>query len=453
MQTRLTTKLGQKLALTPQLTQSLKILSMNSMELDQYIDECIESNPMIESESQQHPEETSADENVVKDAQASEMAADSWESVHHHAARDGDDLRDQQWSDPQSLDALLHEQIDRQPMSEDVRHIAHAIIDSLDDDGYFRDTKDLATEFHIEPEAVVRVLEDEIHKLEPAGIGARDLMECLLLQLDDEADNFVRELLLKFSDELMLNDDALIAATGCSTEVLKAARQRMRRLDPFPGHGMHGQENVYIRSEMIFRQGHDNEILVEIPGRSGGSVRLNEQWQNQKWQGADRKFMDEAIKEAKWLLYAISQRQETMHKVAHCLARRQKAFIQYGFLGLKPLTLQDVADEISMHESTISRVTSGKYAETPFGMIELKRFFSSGLPTRGGGMISVYRVQQRVKSLIASEPTHRPISDQAIAERLQAEGIEIARRTVAKYRGVIGVPPGSVRKRSVAVAS
>jgi len=148
-------------------------------------------------------------------------------------------------------------------------------------------------------------------------------------------------------------------------------------------------------------------------------------------------------------MHALDQRSETLLKVALCLAQRQRAFLEFGVLGLKPLTLQDVAEDVGLHESTISRVTNGKYADTPIGLIELRRFFSAGLPTRGGGTISVYRVQQRVKALIDSEPAGRPISDQAIADRLQAEGIEIARRTVAKYREQLGLLPSSQRRRAV----
>lgn len=157
--------------------------------------------------------------------------------------------------------------------------------------------------------------------------------------------------------------------------------------------------------------------------------------------------MDSALKDAKWLLYALDQRRDTLYRVAYCLCRRQRDFLEYGPLGLKPLTLHDVADEVGLHESTISRVTTGKYAQTPLGTIEMKRFFSGGLPTSGGGTVSVFRVQQRVKVLIESEVADKPISDQAIADRLQTEGIEIARRTVAKYRELLGFPPSSARKR------
>jgi len=186
---------------------------------------------------------------------------------------------------------------------------------------------------------------------------------------------------------------------------------------------------------------------VEIPSSTRRTLCISNQWDDHEWKGSDSEFMDNAMQEAKWLLYALDQRSETLMKVGICLAKRQRAFLEHGSLGLKPLTLQDVAEEVGLHESTISRVTNGKYAETPLGMIEMRRFFSAGLPTRGGGTISVYRVQQRVKALIESEPLGKPISDQAIADRLQTEGIEIARRTVAKYREQVGLPPSSQRRR------
>jgi len=262
----------------------------------------------------------------------------------------------------------------------------------------------------------------------------------------NEVDALVHRLLLHFPEDLFEPDDVLAAKVDCTVEALGQARARMRRLDPFPGHGMHGGENIYVRPEIIFRHDGNGGIQIDIPAIGQRGIHLTEQWQGRRWQGADREFMDNATKEAKWLLYALDQRSETLFKVAQCLARRQRSFLDCGVLGLKPLTLQDVAGEVGLHESTISRVTHGKYADTPLGLIEMRRFFSAGLPTRGGGTISVHRVQLRVKTLIESEPTGRPISDQAIADRLQAEGTEIARRTVAKYRENLGLPPSSQRK-------
>jgi RNA polymerase sigma-54 factor len=290
---------------------------------------------------------------------------------------------------------------------------------------------------------VEHALTEIVQQLEPAGIGARDLTECLLLQLDDdnEVDLLARRLLLHFKEHLFDSDAALAKLANCSLDELQHARARLRRLDPSPGSGLRGQENIYIRPEVVFRRKPDGEFEVEVQNTSRYAVHLNNQWQNQKWSDSDREFMDNALREAKWLIYALDQRGETLSKVANCIARRQRDFLEYGLLGLKPLTLQDVA------ESTISRVTNGKYAETPLGVIDMRCFFSAGLPTRGGGSISVYRVQRRVKALIESEPEGKPISDQAISERLQAEGIEIARRTVAKYREALGLPPSSQRRR------
>jgi len=455
MQTKLTHKLGQRLALTPQLTQSLKVLAMSAVELDAYLQECLETNPMLESE-QLPDSELAAQESErvleLPDADARvEQGDDRWETMYAAASREGMPDREQQWHEEQSLSESLHEQVDRQPMQESERALAHALIDSLDDDGYLRgDFVELAASFGVNVVDVERVLESVVHELEPAGIGARDLTECLLLQLDvdNDIDRLVRRLLLHFPGRLFESDEVLAELAGCLVEEVALARGRMRRLDPFPGHGLRGDANIYIRPEIVFRRNNAGEIEIDIPSAGWRGIRLNERWQNHEWKGPDREFMDQAMKEAKWLLHALEQRGETLMKVAICLAHRQRAFLDYGILGLKPLTLQDVADEVGLHESTISRVTNGKYADTPIGLIELKRFFSAGLPTRGGGTISVYRVQQRVKALIDSEPAGRPISDQEIADRLQTEGIEIARRTVAKYREQIGLPTSSQRRRA-----
>jgi len=429
---------------------------MNAMDLDAYIEECIESNPLLEQNESQsgepREEQDTAGKDRAQEANWRENGDNRWETMYASSAgRDGVDTRDQQWQAQQTMGQSLHEQVDRQPMQDAERILAHALIDSLDDDGYLRlDSDELATSLHCNAKDLEKVLADIVQQLEPVGIGARDLTECLLLQLDgdNDCDALARRLLLHFPDQLFESDSVLADRIDCSTESLACARTRLRRLDPFPGHGLHGQDNIYIQPEIIFRRGAEGDISIEVPGYSWQGLRLDEQWKDQGWHGAEREFMNSATREAKWLLYALEQRRETLYKVAHCLARRQRAFLEYGLLGLKPLTLQNVAEEVDLHESTISRVTNGKYAETPLGLIEMRRFFSAGLPTRGGGTISVYRVQRRVKALIESEPSGKPISDQAISDRLQAEGIEIARRTVAKYRETLGLPPSSQRRKS-----
>ncbi len=463
METTLSHKLGQRLALTPQLTQSLKVLSMNCMELENYLEESLESNPMLEMDfSLASASETGAQDHALEVAEQErwkEAGDNRWETMYasssRDAGKDGFSEREQLWQDDVSLSDSLHEQLDRQPMLKTDRHLAHIIIDSLDDDGYFRVSPaefvvEIADQIETDASRIGHVVEHIIQQLEPAGFGARDLTECLLLQLDagQEVDACIMRLLLHFPDLLQESDEKLAKEAEYTVDMIRLVRVRMRRLDPFPGHGLHGDNNFYIRPEIIFRRNTDNSIEVDIPGTGWQGIRLNERWKKQQWQGKDKEFMSQAMKEAKWLLHALDQRSETLMKVALCLAQRQRAFLEYGVLGLKPLTLQDVAEDVGLHESTISRVTNGKYADTPIGLIELRRFFSAGLPTRGGGMISVYRVQQRVKALIGSEPAVRPISDQAIADRLQAEGIEIARRTVAKYREQLGLPPSSQRRRA-----
>jgi len=459
MKAKLSHKLDQRLALTPQLTQNLKVLAMNCLELETYLEESIECNPMLEMDQAMPsgPESDAADrsEEMAKEEQWKEVGDNRWETMYTPSSRDESFDREQQWHCEQSLSDSLHEQIDRQPMSDADRELAHALIDSLDEDGYFRADSDefaaeMAGQLTVSADDVERVLVNVIQQLEPGGLGARDLTECLLLQLSshDELDQLVRQLLLHFADSLQESDEALARKAGCDTELIQQARLRMRRLDPFPGHGLHGDTNFYIRPEIVFRRNNDNEIDVEVPDTGWRGLQLNERWQQHEWTGKDKEFMSQCTREAKWLLHALDQRSKTLMKVGLCLAKRQRAFLDYGPLGLKPLTLQNVAEEVGLHESTISRVTNGKYADTPIGIIELRRFFSAGLPTRGGGTISVYRVKQRVKALIESEPAGRPISDQAIADRLMAEGIEIARRTVAKYREQLGLLPSSQRRRA-----
>ncbi|MDX8390968.1 MAG: RNA polymerase factor sigma-54 [Mariprofundaceae bacterium] len=456
MQTKLSQKIGQRLALTPQLTQSLKVLAMNAMDLDAYIEECLESNPILEAAEQQVDERRTEQEKTKQEAEQQadwrESGDNRWESMYNNQSADaeGPDMRDQQWRAEQTVAQSLHEQVGRQPMSDATRAMANALIDMLDDDGYLRtDLGEAAADLDCDSEALEKTLYEVIQQLDPPGIGARNVSECLLLQLDGSSrcDALARQMLLHFSDALFEDDATLAEKMQCSIDELLDTRTRLRRLDPFPGHGMHGQENLYIRPEIIFRRSPQGAIHIEVPGYGWRGLRMSEQWHGRSWQGAEREFMDNATREAKWLLHALDQRCDTLFKVANCLAERQREFLEYGPLGLKPLTLQDVAEEVSLHESTISRVTNGKYAETPLGLIEMRRFFSAGLPTRGGGRISVYRVQMRVKALIQSEPASRPVSDQAIADRLCAEGIEIARRTVAKYRESMGIPPTSRRRK------
>lgn len=457
MQTKLATKLGQRLALTPRLAQSLKVLAMNSVELDTYIEECLQTNPMLDIDPDVVSKTDDGDD--VK-AFADERGMDNewqeagdhrWESMYASSRWDSHYDRSSQLCSEVALGQRLHEQVNCQPMSPGHRRIAHAIIDSLDEEGYFRiDERDLADQIHVSADDIVAVLENVIHKLEPAGIGARSLEECLLLQLDgsDSSDGLARLLLTHYSDHLGQSDDELSGMTGSSIESLEAARARLRRLDPFPGHHLPENSGIYIRPDVIFYGCQNGGFRIEIPSSAGQGIRFSSQWQGHQWRGKENDFMSKAMREAKWLISALEQRNLTLKKVAEYLATAQEGFLRYGFLGLKPLTLQEVAVELGMHESTVSRVASGKFAQTPIGLIEMKQFFSAGLPTRGGGMVSVFRVQQRIKALIDAEPQDCPLSDQVISDQLRVEGIQITRRTVTKYREQLRLP--AARRRRIA---
>lgn len=455
MHTRVLQRQGQQLQLTPQLAQSLKVLAMNVMELDAYLEECLMTNPLLE-ECEQHPDELDSVPDESTGCRDDEPPYTPYMGGIGYTAggmEEGD--REQAVRSEESTADKLLRQIRQQPMCSRERRIAEAIIFSLDDDGYFREPmEEFARSLSTEPAVVEGVLTRIVHRLDPPGIGARDLLECLLLQLDetDEVDRCARKILLYHRDHIDDADALLAGRLGCDEALVAKARLRLRRLDPYPGRGMYETGYSYVYPEIVFREV-NGEIQVEVPDSFRHRVRINDRWKGMRWHGSERDFMERCMKEARWLLYALDQRRDTLLKVGRCLARRQADFLKCGPFGLKPLTLQDVAEEVGMHESTISRVTHGKYADTPLGLIPLRSFFSTGLPTRGGGVISVYRVQQRVKALIDSEPPNRPISDQEIAERLQAEGIQIARRTVAKYRESLRIPSSSKRKALMRKAS
>lgn len=440
-------ELRQGFALTPELRQSLEILSMGTLELGAFVRTALMENPLLDLDEREDGEASPESSGDERDG-LGESGDDRWDWMRGAFAEAVP--REDLWRDEPTLLTRLHEQIDREPMNASIRAVAHAIVDSLDDDGYFRESPEvLAKAMGQDPGIVERVLEEVVQRLDPPGIGARDLVECLLLQLDvrDPVDALCRRALVHAREALREEDDRLVEVLGCTREEVARVRARLRRLDPWPGHGLRGQPALYVRPEIVFRRTSTGDIEVELADLEWRRLRIAERWTRTSWQGEDAHFVREARREAQQLLRALDQRARTMLAVGRVLARRQRAFLDIGVLGLRPLTIQDVAREIGVHESTVSRITSGKYARTPIGVVELRRFFASGLPTHGGEAVSVHRVRQRIRMLIESEPPSRPVSDQAIANRLQAEGIAIARRTVAKYREQMGIPPSSVRRR------
>jgi len=437
MKPGLSPRVAQRLSLTPQLTLSLNILGMNVLDLDAFLAQSLEQNPLLEGEQTAEPEPLPDMDSLI------DQADPWWPTPGMDEVRDGES----QLRAAPTLCEWLHAQLARQPMPERERRLAMAIVDSLDDDGLFRaDLAAFAEEYEVAPEFLEHVLTQRVQALEPTGIAARDTLECLLLQLDEARpeERLARTLLL--DHQHMLGDrEALQRALRVEPALLDAALARLRRLDPFPGHRAADRQPIYIAPDLRIRRAAAETFEVELIERM--RVQVSRQWRHVRWSEAERAFMQQARREANWIVQALRQRRDTLLRIGQCLASRQAAMLASGFPAIQPLTLKDVAQELGMHESTVSRAVQGKYADTPIGVLPLKSFFSAGLRTRVGGTISTSRVRQRIKALIEAEDKTRPISDQRIAEALCREGIEIARRTVAKYREQLGLPTSSQRRR------
>lgn len=453
MRTGLNTRLTQNLGITPKLTQSLRVLAMTQMELDQFVEEALINNPLLELKHEDPKDETEMESRP----KAPDVPGHELYSIKEHWGYEGNRFNNGGATEvieatveaTVSLSERLDQQLMLLPLSDDERKIATAIIQSLDEDGLLRcDEREIASQLGVDSNEVRRILESYVQQLDPPGIGARSLLECFLLQLDgtDVLDQYARKLLCE-SPFLLEEDDGTIAkALGIDLPGVTRLRARLRRLDPYPGHDIHS-DAIFVRPDIVFRKGPDGSINIDILDRYSQRIAYHNPWKGTRWKNVEEKaFMQEAVQEAKWLISALNQRMKTMLKVAEFLASHQKEFILHGPLRLKPLTLMEVAKETEMHESTISRAVAGKYVQTPMGVMPLKSFFSAGLPTRTGELISIRSVQESIKMLIACEPKDRPISDQAISEHLKRQGIKIARRTVAKYREAMGILPTSKRR-------
>jgi len=297
--------------------------------------------------------------------------------------------------------------------------------------------------------AIEDVLLHIVQACEPAGIGARDARECLLLQLDGscQEDALARRLLLHAdsADLLAVSVSKLAKVLAVSVVDVEAALARLRRLDLFPGHDVQGQQ-AYLKPEVFFFLD-AGKVCYRVQDCFSRALSYHNPYEKKSFKGKDLDYMRYASQEAKGLLSALDQRLQTLDRLAACLAECQAAYIHSGVLAKLPLTLFDVAERLSVHESTISRAVSGKYAQTPWGVVPLKQFFSAGLASKTGAMVSVCRVKELIRLLIQGESCKRPISDQALADRLEQQGVFIARRTVAKYREALGIPASGKRRK------
>ena len=465
-------RLGQQLTMTPQLQQAIRLLQMPALELQAHIRELLESNVMLEpvedTESTgilEAVEPPAPPEPAARKAESSvEVVEESWGEHSAGPAETAwnagdDDERQQEFSDEtgESLQEYLLNQLELARLKPRQLAIVRAIVDAINEDGYLTDplaeiAGTLKPEVDCEPAEVEDVLQ-RVQALDPPGVGARSVGECIelqLRQLDEQtpglklAIEIARHHLARVADrELTL----LRRELSATEEELAAALALVRSCHPRPGSVVSAGAAEYVIPDVFVRRT-DHGWAVEINSATLPRVRLNQSYASLIGRNSSHATMRAQLQEARWLLKSLEIRNETLMKVARSIVERQMAFLEQGEEHMRPMILKDIAEAIEMHESTISRVTSGKYMHTPRGVFELRYFFSSQVESADGSGTSSTAIRAKIKKLIKEEDAAVPLSDGRIAEILSGEGIPVARRTVAKYREAMGIAPSNERRRA-----
>jgi RNA polymerase sigma-54 factor len=504
MKLSLQLKLGQQLTMTPQLQQAIRLLQLSTLDLQQEIQEALESNPMLELDESEadaesdlndqnetmHEENESADKREQKLEQLNSQENDDFQDLQNSDWNENeipDDLAvDSTWEDiyintspnssqssmpnedsdfesrnsaVESLQDHLNWQLNLTPMSDSDCLIAMAIIDSIDPNGQLTSSiasihAGLIRDLDIEEDEVLAVLH-RIQQFDPVGVGYRDLGECLSLQLahcDPECPghSLAGKIIQDFLPQLATRDYKLIMKRlKVKESELKAALQIILSLNPKPGSEITLSDTAYVIPD-VFVTKEKGRWRVELNPETTPTIRVNPDYAalvERGDSGSDNAYLKDNLQEARWFLKSLQSRNETLLKVATKIVEHQKGFFEYGDEAMKPLVLHDIAELVEMHESTISRVTTQKYMHTPRGIFELKYFFSSHVATHEGGECSSTAIRALIKKLIASENPQKPLSDSKITSLLGEQGINIARRTIAKYRESLAISPSNERKR------
>ncbi|MTI64210.1 RNA polymerase factor sigma-54 [Methylophaga sp.] len=484
MKPSLQLRVGQSLSMTPQLQQAIRLLQLSSLELQAEIQEALETNPLLEVEEDYDYDENAAsrsdDDQASRDISQLEnqdipedLPVDTkWEDMYDHQPvsntgsspmGDSDLERDNQDESTDTLQQHLLWQMRLTPFSETEAAIATMIIDSVEDDGYLKTTLEdihdsLSEEFEdLELDEIETVLH-RIQHFDPVGVAARDLRECLLIQLRVyEASglphiDLLRELVDKHLDTLAKRDYAQIKrALKVSDDELTELVRSIQLLNPRPGSQIQTDTTEYIVPDVYARK-YKGKWQLSLNPDNAPRLQIAEHYAqlvNRADNSAENTYLKNNLQEARWFLKSLQSRNETLLKVTEAIVDRQKDFLDHGEEAMKPLVLADIAEAVEMHESTISRVTTRKYLHTPRGIFELKYFFSSHVSTEAGGECSATAIRAIIKKLVAAENPRKPLSDSKIAAILGDQGINVARRTIAKYRETLAIAPSNERKRLV----
>jgi RNA polymerase sigma-54 factor len=473
MKPTLQTRLGQQLSLTPQLRQAIRLLQLSAVELETELNQALESNPLLEREDEPDPGFGDAPTgDKAADAPSGEEAGDSpdssefdpGESIEWYEAsagdrRGGDDEPEELTAAaPVDLHAHLLWQLQLSHLGPRDLAIGQALIEAINDDGYLEgplaDIQAALLPEITADEAEIETVLHIIQHFDPVGAGARCLSECLRVQLsllspDTPGLDLARRLARDHLDALARHGAARLASQlGCPASAMDQAVALLRTLDPKPGAQVGGGEAEYIAPDAIaFR--HGGVWKVSLAPGSQPRLAINRHYERLigKASREDDSYLRGQLQEARWLIKSLETRADTLVRVARAIVRQQSAFLDHGHEAMRPLTLREVAEELGLHESTISRATTRKYLRTPRGTFEFKHFFSSGIATEHGGAASATAIQAMLRKLIEAENPRNPLSDQRLAETLKGEGIPVARRTVAKYREAMNIPASNERQR------
>lgn len=470
-------RLSQQLAMTPQLQQAIRLLQLSTLDLQQELQQALESNPLLEQIDTHEEIDTreTQDSETLDTADAleqkempEELPLDaSWDTIYTAGTPSGtsgdyigDELPVYQGETTQTLQDYLMWQVELTPFSDTDRAIATSIVDAVDDTGYLtvplEDILESMGDEEIDIDEVEAVLK-RIQRFDPVGVAAKDLRDCLLIQLSqfDKTTPWLEEARLIISDhlDLLANHDfrTLMRVTRLKEDVLKEAVNLIQSLDPRPGQSIQTGEPEYVIPDVLVRK-HNGHWTVELNSDSIPRLQINQHYAsmcNNARNDGDSQFIRSNLQDAKWLIKSLESRNDTLLRVSRCIVEQQQAFFEQGEEYMKPMVLADIAQAVEMHESTISRVTTQKYLHSPRGIFELKYFFSSHVNTEGGGEASSTAIRALVKKLIAAENPAKPLSDSKLTSLLSEQGIMVARRTVAKYRESLSIPPSNQRKQLV----
>ncbi|MBS0555854.1 MAG: RNA polymerase factor sigma-54 [Proteobacteria bacterium] len=473
MKPALQIRINQQLALTPQLQQAIRLLQLSSVELEMELREALESNPLLELAEADGADEAEPEAAAASDADHDGEAATAGSdepgydepmdfererSDYGAPAPDDADGYEAQDSEPEDLRDHLLWQLNLTSLSARDRAIGVTIIEAIDDDGYLQESTEtlqssLASLYRVAAEEIEAV-RHRIQQFDPLGVGSRTLSECLSVQLDACAPetpgwSVARALAAEHLEALARNDRTrLCRQLHADAQALDAAIALIRSLDPKPGAQIGAGKAEYVAPD-AYAFKHHGRWSVGLSPNCQPKLAINQQYAAliARARRDDAAYLRGQLQEARWLIKSLETRADTVLKVAGAIVRAQSAFLEFGPEAMRPLVLREIAEEIGMHESTVSRVTTRKYLHTPRGTFEFKYFFSSGVATVDGGAASATAIQAMIRKLIDEENRHKPLSDQILTAELNKRGIEVARRTVAKYREALNIPSSNERSR------